>query len=149
MWGVAGGLGRQFGVDPMLFRVAFMVSVVFGGIGLTFGMWWIYFFMPSGDVLHHRREKSFLWGYGHIFVFAAIAATGAGLHVAALAIEGEARISDWAVMLSIAIPVAVYFVMLIALNGHLVGLHVHALALTIAKLGVLALAAYEFRNMDY
>src|SRR4051812_32046959 len=35
VWGVAGGLGRHFGVDPMLFRVAFMVSVVFGGIGIA------------------------------------------------------------------------------------------------------------------
>ena len=33
--GVAGGLGRYFGVDPMLFRVAFGVSVVFGGIGIV------------------------------------------------------------------------------------------------------------------
>src|SRR3954464_14654484 len=32
--GVAGGLGRYFGLDPVLFRVAFGVSVVFGGIGL-------------------------------------------------------------------------------------------------------------------
>ncbi len=35
VWGVAGGLGRYFGVDPMLFRVAFGVSVVFGGIGIA------------------------------------------------------------------------------------------------------------------
>ena len=35
VWGVAGGLGRQFGIDPMLVRVAFMVSVVFGGIGIA------------------------------------------------------------------------------------------------------------------
>ena len=28
VWGVAGGLGRYFGVDAMLFRVAFGVSVV-------------------------------------------------------------------------------------------------------------------------
>lgn len=35
VWGVAGGLGRYFGVDPMLFRVAFGVSVVFGGIGIV------------------------------------------------------------------------------------------------------------------
>lgn len=35
VWGVAGGLGRFFGVDPMLFRVAFGVSVVFGGIGIV------------------------------------------------------------------------------------------------------------------
>src|SRR4051812_18366731 len=32
--GVAGGLGRYFGVDPTLFRVAFGVSMIFGGIGI-------------------------------------------------------------------------------------------------------------------
>jgi phage shock protein PspC (stress-responsive transcriptional regulator) len=32
--GVAGGLGAYFGVDAMLFRVAFVVSFVFGGVGL-------------------------------------------------------------------------------------------------------------------
>lgn len=35
VWGVSGGLGQYFGVDPMLFRVAFGVSVVFGGIGIV------------------------------------------------------------------------------------------------------------------
>jgi phage shock protein PspC (stress-responsive transcriptional regulator) len=32
--GVAGGLGRYFGLDPVLFRIAFGVSIFFGGIGL-------------------------------------------------------------------------------------------------------------------
>src|SRR5919107_3358238 len=32
--GVAGGLGRYFGVDPILFRIAFVVLVFAGGIGL-------------------------------------------------------------------------------------------------------------------
>src|SRR3954452_24965715 len=32
--GVAGGLGRYFGVDATLFRVAFGVSVLFGGVGI-------------------------------------------------------------------------------------------------------------------
>jgi phage shock protein PspC (stress-responsive transcriptional regulator) len=32
--GVAGGLGRYFGLDPVLFRIAFGISVFFGGIGL-------------------------------------------------------------------------------------------------------------------
>jgi len=32
--GVAAGLGRYFGVDPVLFRIAFFVSVFFGGLGL-------------------------------------------------------------------------------------------------------------------
>jgi phage shock protein PspC (stress-responsive transcriptional regulator) len=32
--GVSGGLGRYFGVDPILFRIGFGISVFFGGVGL-------------------------------------------------------------------------------------------------------------------
>src|ERR671937_1828452 len=32
--GVAGGLGRYFAVDPVIFRIAFAISVFFGGLGL-------------------------------------------------------------------------------------------------------------------
>jgi phage shock protein PspC (stress-responsive transcriptional regulator) len=32
---VAGGVGRAFGVDPVLIRVAFVVLTIFGGFGLT------------------------------------------------------------------------------------------------------------------
>jgi phage shock protein PspC (stress-responsive transcriptional regulator) len=32
--GVAGGLGDHFGVDPVIFRVAFAVSTLFSGAGL-------------------------------------------------------------------------------------------------------------------
>jgi phage shock protein PspC (stress-responsive transcriptional regulator) len=35
VWGVAGGLGRAFGIDPTIFRVAFAVSMLFGGIGIV------------------------------------------------------------------------------------------------------------------
>ena len=31
--GVAGGLGRHFGVDPIIFRIGFVVSLFFGGLG--------------------------------------------------------------------------------------------------------------------
>jgi phage shock protein PspC (stress-responsive transcriptional regulator) len=32
--GVAGGLGQHFGVDPVLFRIGFAVSVLFSGAGI-------------------------------------------------------------------------------------------------------------------
>src|SRR3954454_21582949 len=46
--GVSGGLGRYFGLDPVLFRVAFGVSCVFGGIGLVayIALW---LFLPRDD----------------------------------------------------------------------------------------------------
>ena len=61
--------------------------VVFAGVGITFGLWWTYFIMPSGVVLARHRSRGFVWGYGHILIYAAIAATGAGLHVVAFVIE--------------------------------------------------------------
>lgn len=82
--------------------------VGFGGTALAFAMWWIYFMLPAGRALHLRRHRSFLFGYGHIPIFAAIAATGAGLHVAAYYIDHEARISAAAAVASIAIPVALF-----------------------------------------
>lgn len=84
------------------------VLVVVAGMGLTFGMWWCYFLLPVGEILHVHRERSFLWGYGSLPVLAAIAATGAGLHVAALFIEHKAHIGQVATVLALAIPVAVF-----------------------------------------
>jgi low temperature requirement protein LtrA len=48
------------------------------GIGLTFGLWWMYFVVPWGEVLERHRQRSIVWGVGHILLFGSIAATGAG-----------------------------------------------------------------------
>ena len=85
------------------------------GVGLTFGMWWMYFVIPSAELLARFRNRSFGWGYGHLPLFAALAATGAGLHVAALYIEHEAHISQLAVVLTTAVPLAIYVICLYAL----------------------------------
>ena len=60
-----------------------LLLVGFAGTLLLFSMWWMYFLLPAADALHHHRERGWIWGYGHFFVFAAIAAVGAGLEVAA------------------------------------------------------------------
>lgn len=95
--------------------------VGFGGTALAFGMWWVYFMLPAGRALHIRRHRSFLFGYGHIPIFAAIAATGAGLHVAAYYIDHEAHISAATAVASIAIPVAVFKVALTWLYSAMMG----------------------------
>jgi low temperature requirement protein LtrA len=91
------------------------------GIALTFGMWWTYFTVPSGEVLEVHRERGFVWGYGQIVVFAGIIATGAGLHVAALRLEDDSQISALGAVLSVAVPVGVYLVSVIAVYSLLVG----------------------------
>jgi low temperature requirement protein LtrA len=89
--------------------------VGFGGTALAFGMWWIYFILPTGQALHLQRHRAFFFGYGHMPIFAAIAATGAGLHVAAYYIDHEARISAAVAVASIAVPVAIFKVSLTAM----------------------------------
>jgi len=82
--------------------------VATAGMGLTFGMWWIYFLLPSGEILHAHRNRAFPWAHTSIPVLASIAATGAGLRVAALYIDHQAVISAQAVVLTLAIPVSVF-----------------------------------------
>jgi len=75
-------------------------------------MWWVYFTMPSGKMLARFRERGFVWGYSHYFIFAGLAGTGAGLHVAAYEIEGVAHIDMVQALLAVVIPVAVFMVAL-------------------------------------
>ncbi|MET4622701.1 low temperature requirement protein LtrA [Arthrobacter sp. 2762] len=91
------------------------------GTGLAFAMWWIYFILPSGPALHVQRHRSWIFGYGHIPLFAAIAATGAGLHVAAYFIDHEAHIPAAGAVASIAIPVILFKVSLSTLYSIMLG----------------------------
>jgi len=94
--------------------------VCIAGIGLTFGMWWIYFMLPSAQILHAHRDRSFVWGYSQIVIVASIVATGAGLHVAAYFIEHQAHIGRLATVLSVVIPVAIFLASIYGLYYYLV-----------------------------
>jgi low temperature requirement protein LtrA len=94
-------------------------AVALAGIGLTFGMWWIYFVIPSAEALHARRQRSFGWGYGHIPLIGGVVATGGGLHVAAYYLEEESVLGASATVLTVVIPVAVYFLSVFVLYTYL------------------------------
>lgn len=87
---------------------------VVAGIGLTFSIWWIYFAMPSGAVLAQHRHRAIGWAFGHVLIFGAVVATGAGLHAVAYVIEGVAHIGTVGAVLAVAVPVALFFVALTA-----------------------------------
>lgn len=118
--------------------------VAFGGTALAFGMWWVYYMMPSAEVLSVRRGRAFPWGYGHIVLFASLAATGAGLHVAAQVIRHEAHIDDVAALLTVAVPVLVFLLALFTLYTVLMGgfdpLHVLLFAGSVAVLAIAVVA---------
>ncbi|MVO85196.1 low temperature requirement protein A [Streptomyces sp. p1417] len=119
------------------------IAVVVAGVGLTFGMWWVYFTTPLGDILVHRRGRGYLFGYGHIPLFMGIAAAGAGLHVAGLHLEHHTRIGEVAVVLSLALPVGVYLLMVYLLHTLLLSaadrFHLLLISLTLAVLAVAVL----------
>ena len=89
--------------------------VAFAGVGLIFATWWTYFVIPWAGVLSAHRERSFLWGYGHIVVFASLAAIGGGLHVAAYYLERQTTLGPVGTVLSTAVPFAVYTAALYAI----------------------------------
>lgn len=112
---VASSAGLLGGADGMHWS-GDAIAVVVAGVGLTFGLWWVYFTTPFGDVLVHRRRRGYLFGYGHIPLFIGIAGAGAGLHVAGLHLEHHAEIGEVAVVLSLAIPVGLYLLMVYLLH---------------------------------
>ena len=112
--------------------------VGFGGTALAFGMWWIYFILPAGQALHVQRHRAFFFGYGHIPLFAAIAATGAGLHVVAYYVDHEAHISAAVAVASIAVPVALFKVSLTAMLSIMITVSRTVIAVAAGVLAALA-----------
>ena len=110
------------------------IFLVIAGTGLTFGMWWIYFSVPMADLLHAHRDRSFAFGYLHIPLYAAIVATGGGLHTAAYYVEEHSEIGSIGTVFSVVIPVAAYVAVVYALYSLMVRtwdrFHVLLVALT-------------------
>ncbi len=122
------------------------------GIGLTFCMWWTYFLLPQADILHARRERFGRFGYLHMVVFASIVATGAGLHTAAYYIRQQSALGSVATVLSVAIPVGIYILMiylLYAVMTHTIPpFHVLLLAGSVVVLGLAVLLAASGVSMS-
>lgn len=115
------------------------------GTGLAFAMWWLYFMVPAGTALHARRERSFVFGYAHMLLFASITATGVGLRVYAFYLEGKTVIGEAGVVASVAVPVVVFALVLTFLQACLVAVDPLQLwlaaALLVCSAAAIALAA--------
>ncbi|MFV0526167.1 MAG: low temperature requirement protein A [Acidimicrobiales bacterium] len=114
--------------------------VLGAGVVMTFGLWWLYFFVPFGDLLAAHRNRAVAWGYGHVVIFGAIAAVGSGLHVAAYSIEGHVEISEVGVLATTAVPMLAFFIGLAVLTTGLAGTEVRILRLTTVEVAAVAVA---------
>jgi len=102
------------GITPQL------IAVGLSGLVVLFAIWWLYFLEPAARGLRERPRWSYFWGYGHYFLFAAIAAVGAGLEVAVERTGHEAHGGGVVAGYAVAIPVAAVFVLLYVLHRPLV-----------------------------
>ena len=93
-----------------------LLALAVGGLLLVFGLWWTYFLGGDHAGLGSLRV-ALTWGYGHYFVFGAIAALGAGLEVAVDAEQHVAHIGPVGAAISVAVPVAVVLVVLSSLRA--------------------------------
>ena len=92
-----------------------LVPIAIGGMLIVFALWWLAFDLPTEAAVAHAREVfestsryAFIWGYGHLVVFASAAAVGAGLSVAVDQATGEGTVSRLGAGLAVTIPVALY-----------------------------------------
>lgn len=84
-----------------------LVLFCLGALLIVFCMWWMYFEDEVADHLSDLRT-AFIWGYGHLVVFAAAAATGAGLAVQVDLMMGGTELAPAMAALGLALPVALY-----------------------------------------
>ncbi|KAF0713947.1 Aste57867_4142 [Aphanomyces stellatus] len=78
------------------------VSTCVASLVLLFALWWVYFLVPYGQILHDNPSLTYVVGYGHFFVHAPLAAFATGIYMAGLATRhpmaateaNERRLSD-------------------------------------------------------
>ena len=70
------------------------VLLAAAGVGLTFGMWWMYFEVPTSHLLHADRRRAIRFGYSHIPVVRRDRGHQGGLHAAAYYIDHHSALSS-------------------------------------------------------
>jgi phage shock protein PspC (stress-responsive transcriptional regulator) len=104
--GVAGGLGNYFGIDPVIFRIGFALSVFFGGIGLL-GYLLLAVFVPTdGEPDTAQRLGRRLHGVG-FWRGLGLAAIGLLLLAGLFALAGGAA---FAVAVGWGVPIAILII---------------------------------------
>lgn len=115
------------------------VPTALSALVIVFSVFWIYF--AEIDHLPSRQFKTaFIWGYGHVFIFGAIAALGAGVAAELDVATHHGHTTQAAVAWWIGVPLAVFFLALYLIRDRYFSLGVRAAALPAMALISLAAA---------
>ncbi|MGZ0213317.1 MAG: low temperature requirement protein A [Actinomycetales bacterium] len=124
----------QEGLSPSL------VTASVAGLVLLFSLWWLYFSEPAAEGLENRRDRYLFWNYGHYFLYAALAAVGAGIEIAVRSVMSDLESSELVVGYSLALPVALVILLLWILHAPMVErVSIPRTATVIAAVAILAL----------
>jgi low temperature requirement protein LtrA len=87
-----------------------LLTLGFGGLVVTCSVWWIYFDFCSGHAPARGVGAQYFWSYVHYFVFAALAAIGAGLALSVARLTDAAHVAapEWSVAMMVGGSVAVF-----------------------------------------
>jgi low temperature requirement protein LtrA len=96
-----------------------LVLLAAGGLLLVIGVWWSYFKHEATPALRESFGLTLVWAYSHYLIFSMVAALGAGIEVAIENSEHLTHVSATTAALAVAIPVAVYLVVLGRLHSFL------------------------------
>jgi len=91
-----------------------VVALSGGALLIAFCAWWLYFNRPGRNA-PASRDTVFAWGYGHVAVFASLAALGSGVQLTAAWLDHH-HASDRLASLGVAIPAAGYLVSLAVID---------------------------------
>jgi len=145
--GVAGGLGRYFGVDPVVFRIGFALSIFFGGLGALAYLLLAVFVPTDGEPDRAQRIGGRLQAMGFwrgLGLVAIMALAVAGL----FALAGGAAFAvalGWGVPVAIGIIVVGALLALTAFRGGARWLIPPVVAIVIGA-GVASAADLDFRG---
>ena len=145
--GVAGGLGRYFDIDPIIFRIGFGISVFFGGLGaLAYAL--LALFVPTdgepdwAQRVGRRLHSLGIWRALLMVLIVILALTGLGVLASGAAF---AVAVGWGVPVAIAIIVIGALLVFAAFRGGARWLILPAVALALGG-GVAAAADLDFRG---
>ena len=91
--------------------VSGLLTLVLGALLVVFSMWWLYFKREHAALFASERTV-FRAAYGHLFIFASVAATGAGLAAAVDVVTHHAHTTTAFVAWSVALPLVVFLLAL-------------------------------------
>jgi low temperature requirement protein LtrA len=105
--GGSGGHSAPYAAPPAASGLSWsMAPLVVGGLLIVFALWWVYFSRDHGSIVEDPRSV-WLFGYGHLPIFASTAAVGAALAAAVDVVQGTADAGPRLVALALAVAISV------------------------------------------